>query len=317
MYLATRLGGADESRPLQKEGALMMRRTILLVATIALSLFAANCVLLLAQDLTHPQRAQAEPAIKPNTGFSQDCQQSAAAGNFDPIVFPNDPAPEGGHRHVFFGSTAIKSDATLADLQAGTSTCKFRSKYLNTNKSAYWLPDLLLRTGKWAGIGSVQIYYRAGNLSDAEIAKMQAFPADLKMIVDNVPESDVNWECTQAGDANNPQFNYPQNCADGYNNTLHIFFPQCGNGSLDSGNHRIHMAFPVNGQCPTDHPNVYPRINYAVHYYRAQKGAGAQLSSGDAYTSAHADAWEAWDSQNLQALIEKCIKSVVSCGKTP
>jgi hypothetical protein len=290
----------------------MMRRTILLVATFALSLFAANCVLLLAQELTHPQRAEAaDPA---NRGFSQDCQQSAV-GNFDPIVFPGQPAA--GHRHVFFGSTAIRYNSTLKDLQAGTSNCKFRSTYLNTNKSAYWVPDLLLRSGKWAGIGKAEIYYRAGNLSDAEIAKMQAFPPDLKMIVDNVPESNVNWECTKAGDANNPQYNYPQNCADGYNNTLHIFFPQCGDGSLDSDNHRTHMAFPVNGQCPADHPNVYPRINYAVHYYRSQKGAGAQLSSGDAYTSAHADAFEAWDSQNLQDLIDKCIKSGVSCGKTP
>jgi hypothetical protein len=292
----------------------MMRRTILLVTTMALSLFAANCVLLLAQDLTHPQRAEADPAIKPNTGFSQDCQQSAV-DNFDPIVFPGQPPPV-GHRHVFFGSTAISYDSTLQKLQAGTSNCKFRSTYPTTNKSAYWVPDLLLRTGKWAGIGSVQIYYRAGNLSDAEIAKMQAFPPDLQMIVDNVPDSTVNWECSKAGDANNPQYNYPQNCADGYNNTLHIFFPQCGDGSVVSDNHRRHMAFPVNGQCPADHPNVYPRINYAVHY-RAQKGAGAQLSSGDAYTSAHADAFEAWDSQNLQALIDKCIKSGVNCGKTP
>jgi Domain of unknown function (DUF1996) len=293
----------------------MLRRTILLVATFALSLFAANCVLLLAQELTHPQKAQ---AIAPNTGFSQDCQQSNV-GNFDPIVFPNNPdtSAKGGHRHVFFGSTAISYDATLTKLQDGTSNCTFRSTFPNTNKSAYWVPDLLLRTGTWAGIGRVEIYYRAGNLSNAAIAKMQAFPPDLKMIVDNVPGSNVNWECTKAGDANNPQYHYPRDCAAGYDNTLHIFFPQCGvNGALDSGDHRSHMAFPVNGKCPADHPIVYPRINYAVHYL-AQNGAGAQLSSGDAYTSAHADAWEAWDSQNLQALIDKCIKSGVTCGKTP
>jgi hypothetical protein len=190
----------------------MMRRTILLVATMALSLFAANCVLLLAQELTHPQRAEAMAA---NTGFSQDCQQSAV-GNFDPIVFPNTPpGVDVGHRHAFFGSTAIRSDATLADLQAGTSNCTFRSTYPTTNNSAYWVPDLLLRSGTWAGIGRVEIYYRAGNLSDAEIAKMQAFPPGLKMIVDNVPESNVNWECAKPGDANNPQYHYPQNCADG------------------------------------------------------------------------------------------------------
>jgi Domain of unknown function (DUF1996) len=301
--------------PSLKEVALMMRRTILLVATMALSLFAANCVLLLAQDLTHPQRAEAYPAIKPKTGFSQDCQQSAA-GKFDPIVFPTTPPPV-GHRHVFFGSTAISYNSTLADLQAGTSNCTFRSTFPTTNKSAYWAPDLKLRTGKWAGIGFAAVYYRAGNLSDAEIAKMQAFPPGLKMIVDNVPDSTVSWECTKFHDVNNPLYNYPQDCPVGYNNRLHISFPQCGiDGSLDSDNHRRHMAFPVNGQCPADHPIVFPRISYSVEY-RAQKGAGAQLSSGDAYTSAHADAFEAWDTQNLQALIDKCIKSGVNCGKTP
>jgi hypothetical protein len=293
----------------------MMRRTILLVATMALSLFAANCVLLLAQDLTHPRRAQALPAIKPVTGFAQDCQQSAV-GKFDPIVFPNDPKPVEGHRHVFFGSTAISYHSTLADLQAGTSNCTFRSTFPTTNKSAYWVPDLKLRTGKWAGIGIAQVYYRAGNLSDAEITKMQAFPPGLKMIVGNVPESNVNWECTKLGDVNNPQYNYPQDCPVGYNNRLHIDFPQCGDGSLDSDTHRSHMAFPVDGQCPADHPIVFPKLHYAVQY-RAQKGAGAQLSSGDAYTSAHGDAFEAWDTQNLQDLIDKCIKSGVNCGKAP
>jgi hypothetical protein len=288
---------------------------MMLVVTMALSLFAANGVLLLAQDLTYPQRAQADPAVAPNTGFAQGCQQSAV-GNFDPIVFLNQPPPV-GHRHVFFGSTAISYHSTLAELTAGTSNCKFKSTYPNTNKSAYWVPDLLLRNGKWAGIQNVHVYYRAGNLSDAEIAKMQAFPPGLKMIVDNVPESNVNWECTKGTNTNNPQYNYPQNCGAGYLNTLHIFFPQCGvNGALDSDNHRTHMAFPVNGQCPADHPIVYPRINFAVQY-QASNGAGAQLSSGDAYTSAHTDAFEAWDTQNLQELIDKCIKSGVNCGQTP
>src|SRR5215208_4690034 len=105
----------------------MMRRTILLVATFALSLFAANCVLLLPQELTHPQRAQAsDPA---NRGLSQDCQQSAV-GNFDPIVFPGQPAD--GHRHVFIGSTAIRYNTPPKHVQAGTCNPKSTTRYLNT-----------------------------------------------------------------------------------------------------------------------------------------------------------------------------------------
>src|SRR5215203_5485778 len=46
--------------PPPKERVALMRRTILLVTTMALPLFAATiCVLLLAQELTHPQRAEA------------------------------------------------------------------------------------------------------------------------------------------------------------------------------------------------------------------------------------------------------------------
>jgi Domain of unknown function (DUF1996) len=234
-----------------------------------------------------------------------------------------------GHRHVFFGNTAISNDSTIADLLAGTANCKFKSTYPNTNKSAYWVPDLLLRNGKGAGIQSAHVYYRAGNLTDAEIAKMQPFPQGLKMIVHNVPDSKVFWTCNLGtGKDGDTRYDYPQNCIGGSYNTLHIFFPQCGTGALDGrsddpntpdideSEHISHMAFPVNGQCPADHPVVFPRINYAVQY-QAQNAAGAQLSSGDAYTSAHADAFEAWDPQNLQALIDKCIKSGVNCGSTP
>jgi hypothetical protein len=332
-----------------------------------LGLFAAISVLLLAQGLTHPEKAEAYPAIKHTTGFQQVCHQSAV-GNFDPIVSarsrpdPDQPPPF-GHRHVFFGATAINNfytkeppelplvttgpypiynaDGTLNDmsqfyrystteeLQAGTSNCKFKSTYPNTNKSAYWAPDLMLKNGKGAGIQSAHVYYRAGNLTDAEIAKMEAFPPGLKMIVGpNVPDSSVFWTCNLGtGKDGDTRYDHPQNCIGGSYNTLHIFFPQCGNGDLatldpDNPNtypvndHRSHMAFPVNGQCPPDHPVVYPRINFAVQY-QAQNAAGAQLSSGDAYTSAHTDAFEAWDQQNLQALIDKCIKSGVNCGVEP
>jgi hypothetical protein len=289
-----------------------------------LGLFAAICGLLLAQGLTHPEKAEAYPAIKHTTGFQQVCHQSAV-GTFDPIVSPGqEPA---GHRHVFFGNTAISNDSTIADLLAGTSNCKFKSTYANTNKSAYWVPDLLLRNGKGAGIQSAHVYYRAGNLSDAEIAKMQAFPQGLKMIVHNVPDSNVYWTCNLGtGKDGDTRYDYPQNCIGGSYNTLHIFFPQCGNGDLDTvdpnkypvNDHRSHMAFPgKDGQCPEKYPIVYPRINFAVQY-QAQNAAGAQLSSGDAYTEAHTDAFEAWgDQQNLQDLIDKCIKSGVNCGKAP
>jgi hypothetical protein len=281
-----------------------------------LGLLAAISVLLLAQGLTHPEKAEAYPAIKHTTGFQQVCHQSAV-GTFDPIVSPGQE--NAGHRHVFFGNTAISKDSTIADLLAGTSNCKFKSTYPNTNKSAYWVPDLMLKNGKGAGIQSAHVYYRAGNLSDAEIAKMQPFPQDLKMVVRNVPDSNVFWTCNLGtGKDGDTRYDHPQNCIGGSYNTLHIFFPQCGTGATDSGDSTYisHMAFPVNGQCPADHPVVFPRINFAVQY-QAQNAAGAQLSSGDAYTSAHADAFAAWDPQNLQALIDKCIKSGVNCGSTP
>src|SRR5215208_5602568 len=82
-----------------------------------LGLFAAISVLLLAQGLTHPEKAEAYPAIKHTTGFQQVCHQSAV-GNFDPIVSDRSPDPDQpppvGHRHVFFGATAINNFYTKA-----------------------------------------------------------------------------------------------------------------------------------------------------------------------------------------------------------
>src|SRR3712207_9108670 len=99
------------------------------------------------------QAASAHDVHEPNSGWFQRCSL-AKTGYFDPIVFPGTPEPV-GHRHLFFGSTAISHDTTSpSDLQAAEATCRFEAGTVEPqdggNFSSYWIPDLKLRDGTWA-----------------------------------------------------------------------------------------------------------------------------------------------------------------------
>src|SRR5215210_4469833 len=67
------------------------------------------------------QGASAHGNHDPDAGWFQRCALTKT-GAFDPIVYPGKPEPV-GHRHLFFGSTAISpTSSTPSDLQAGSST---------------------------------------------------------------------------------------------------------------------------------------------------------------------------------------------------
>lgn len=190
-----------------------------------------------------------------------------------------------------------------------------------------------------------EIFYYSAGIDD--LAAIQPVPAGLRMIAGSAmgqpgQEQDtsiVRWHCQSWGsdDAENPQFStsIPQ-CIAPDRVRLDIFFPSCWNGTdLDSFDHKSHMAYPVNTggpegtHCPTSHPVpiVRPSYHYAfgvkpdVYDPQTRSSKGWKLSA-DMYTadqtnaggmSLHADWFNAWHPEVMQALLDNCIKNALDC----
>lgn len=65
-------------------------------------------------------------------------------------------------------------------------------------------------------------------------------------------------------------------------------FPQCWDGeNLDSADYMSHMKYQVNGNCPSSHPVLLPRVQIKLRF-PVPGGPGTSLSSGNGL-SGHAD----------------------------
>ena len=257
------------------------------------------------------QGASAQDNPDPNSGWFQRCGL-AKTGSFDPIVFPGQPEPV-GHRHLFFGSTAISpTSSTPGQLQADSSTCRFQEGSngakvfadgaIGGNYSSYWVPDLQVRNGTWVGdkvdvnVTQLGAYYRKG-ASSIDRQNVKPFPSGLKMVIRdrNDSKTDVKWYCSSTnGEGNNGIFRErPYDCDTNtpYKSvTARITFPQCGTGALDGrpdnpdtpnvneAEHISHMVYAGDNGCPKDHPHVFPRLIVTVKY-ATSLGANAKLAT--------------------------------------
>jgi hypothetical protein len=281
------------------------------------------------------QGALAQDLQDPMNGWFQKCGSVVdKTGEYDPIVFPK-TSPPIGHRHLFFGATNISPDSTKDSLLGGGTTCHFKDGTTGGNFSAYWVPDLLLRDGvTWAGGKQLNAYYRKGGV-DAN--KIVPFLDGLKMVIRDRESSktSVKWYCSNLnGEGNNGNMQErPYNCnATGTYPwvTAHITFPQCGApGVTDTtdpnryptNDHISHVVYPSSGECPTDHPQVYPRLFVTVKY-ATSLGKGALLAASDPdhadpATNFHVDYFEGWKPNTLQFYIDSCIKAGKNCNATP
>lgn len=248
----------------------------------------------------------------------------------DPIVYPNQPGK--GHLHVFFGNTWVTADSTHASLiSSGNSTCHGGI----ANRSAYWVPPLIdTLTGIPLIARTNLIYYKQPYaVKDPHI--IQPVPPGLKMIAGSAKNSiDVKatnqwagspyeWQCqsTSLGWSlkNSQQIEQCPAAADKLWMVLH--FPNCWNGSLDSPDHKGHMAYDSNGVCPASHPTMIPQITYQVDY---PIPAGADMTtwrlSSDMYDpsipggrSAHGDYFMAWQVDVMNAWVTNCIQARRDC----
>ena len=88
-------------------------------------------------------------------------------------------------------------------------------------------------------------------------------------------------------------------CARDQGVQLQVTFPNCWNGtSLDSPDHKRHVAYASAGTCPTSHPKALPTILVFLLY--PEVPVQAQVSSGRFGT--HADFTNGWNQETLALL---------------
>lgn len=245
--------------------------------------------------------------------------------NFDdPIVNPGQPGAS--HLHVFFGNTKTDAFSTADSLAStGNSTC--RGGILN--RSAYWAPALIdTRTGvpivpAYAKPHNkpMEAYYKSG-YRGLRPDQMQPLPRGLRMIAGNGkatgPPAHRQWSC----DVNGQRSVGIPSCPVGGTVTMDISFPQCGDGRLDSPDHKSHMAYVVDGKCPATHSKVIiPEISVKVHYAVGPRDDPSRWRlSSDMYDggpggySAHADWFDGWDQDTMRTWTTRCLQASRDCG---
>jgi Domain of unknown function (DUF1996) len=238
--------------------------------------------------------------------FVENCRFSHRAAD-DPIVFPGQPGAS--HDHTFVANETTDAFSTFGSLRSGGTTCRRAA-----DTAAYWMPTLLQGTTPIEPKGAT-IYYRRGTL-----APVQPFPNGLKMIAGDskaMSPQDLRityWNCGVLSGV--PPSSSVPTCPDtrGSFLRLHVRFPDCWDGkSLDSADHKSHLAYAVRGVCPATHPVAVPAIEL-IYRYPTRGGADLSLSSMGQF-SAHADFFNAWNPGRLRKLVDRCLNALVHCGQ--
>jgi Domain of unknown function (DUF1996) len=255
---------------------------------------------------TGDERAALSRADLVGVNFIENCRFSHQAPD-DPIVFPGKPGAS--HQHTFVGNRTTSAFSSFGSLRSGATTC-LRSD----DTAAYWVPTLYQGTTPVFPQGAT-IYYRRGTL-----AEVDAFPNNLRIIAGDAaataPQSMrvTFWSCGVLSGVD--RSSTVPTCPDARGSflRLHIRFPECWDGrSLDSADHKSHMAYAMRGSCPSTHPVEVPQITQ-IYRYPTRGGDGFSLSSGGQY-SAHADFVNAWKPGALKKLVNDCLNALVHCGR--
>jgi hypothetical protein len=278
------------------------------------------CVLLVAAGSGEAARARTGTSAPAGT-FVSNCAYSHR-GWSDPIVFPR--LPFSSHNHTFVGNVTTNAFSTLSSLRAGGTSCDLRA-----DTSAYWAPTLM-QDGKPVLPRRATIYYRR-----LTTVPVRPFPAGLRMIAGNsrarLPQSIhvTYWNCSvnkasfyginrragvtassnEVGAASSSVPECPATAA----LNLHVNFPDCWNGkTLDSPDHKSHMAYSVAGKCPAGYPVAVPALTL-VYLYPPVDPHAVILSSGGQH-SGHADFMNAWNQKALTKLVDTCLNHDTGCG---
>ncbi len=262
-------------------------------------------------------KARKPPATaKQNTEFNATCTYSHSGKN-DPIVFPGQTGAS--HMHSFMGNKITKANTTAADLLKYTATTCVPKK----DFSSYWLPRLISNKTGHAIQPSQLIVYYGSLLDDKNKKKTTMMPNGLRMIVGDptkqvaTPAGSQNaFYCSGGpveGASRSTDGNSPV-CGDG--GTIHytMRFPDCWDGKhLDSPDHKSHVTYGSNGDCPKAFPVRIPAVTFSIYYPSHGVKAGLHLSSGK-LSSMHGDAFFAWDPKTMADRVKSCVRQMVTCA---
>ncbi|MCZ4098714.1 MULTISPECIES: DUF1996 domain-containing protein [unclassified Streptomyces] len=263
--------------------------------------------------LAQPQITGVTPSTyNPPHAYFHEFQAQCSSNHVlpdDPIVYPGQAGAS--HLHTFLGNTTTNANTTDASLAAGTTTCNAPG-----DKSGYWMPTVLNGAQQILPVGTQTIYYKTG-IND--YTSVRPFPTGLRFLVGSPkatatqfatdPGYVAGWEC---GNTYN-SIDIPVTCDAGSNLEIRMQAPSCWNGLyLDTPDHKSHMAYPVNGVCPTDHPVALPMIEFKMAFPVSGDMSQVHLSSGRGF-SFHYDFFNAWDTRTLAAMITHCIVGGLQC----
>ncbi len=262
----------------------------------------------IAASLAATTTQSAAEARGEDFGSIQVVCRSSHTNSDDPIVFPGQRGA--AHQHDFFANTSTNAFSTDASLAGKPTTCSRPG-----DTAAYWTPTLL-NSGRRVVPDRVIAYYRTSGIRD--ISSIRPFPRGLKMIAGSAtatasnpqPTRITNWNC---GDGVEGTAKVPASCP---NNPLRlrVEFPNCWNGrTLDSADHKSHMAYARQGGCPASHPVAVPALSLNFRYKISGSLSGVRLSSGGVYTG-HADFWNSWNQSVLARLVRDCLNAGRVCS---
>lgn len=263
------------------------------------------------------------PAVPPVTGvvpshgdpphrYFHEFQANCSADHHqpdDPIVYSGQPGAS--HDHTFMGNKTTNASSTTASLFAGGTTCRAPG-----DKSGYWMPTMYNGTGVVMPNFPQVVYYKTGVL---DYTSVRPFPKGLRFVVGSPtttadqfmhnPGTVEGWECGNSY----KNADFPPTCPAGTQLNVRYQAPSCWDGRyLDVPDHKSHMAYPVNGICPDDHPVAVPMIEFKMAFPVSGDMSQVRLSSGRGY-SFHYDFFNAWDPATLQALVNHCVVGGLQC----
>jgi hypothetical protein len=304
-----------------------VRLALMLIVGVAA---AAACVMTLMWWKA-PAASGQEDTVPNEESFVVKCDFSHR-DQVDPIVdFGN---PKSFHMHDFYGNTTTDENSTYKTLRAGGTNCDEPG-----DTAAYWAPTLSWTdsSGTTERTASItRFYYRLGGKSPN--VPVNPHPAldtngdgqlDDGLKIVTVQGKNVQWRCMNTGTFSTKP---PSRCDNG-KLVVRVMFPDClavvaGSNPMKpltdtaddpsrfpTNDHRSHMVDSVRPEnalkdkCPSTHPYPVPMLQTNIEFPIPPGTRGTVKLSSGAYSTMHADFFNAWDQARLEHLVDTCLNN--------